>query len=497
MSSTAPISRSVYLSRLRRAFLLRVHPDRFRTRDASIRMAQASLVKALGDRLSRPDFIQWQSHERDVARRMHLPYENATQRDDHTYPYVVERRDGSLLREAFCMNGTVEDILTSMSDALQRSGASVPQLPSSSDNDSNTLVMDLLDRSALMEGGRRTGGVDHSLNIVSRQGRDLCYFLSSVSHDDIRTRQSSRTDAQAMALEVRKLYQFLAVDATSLGWSSASVSVLLSRLLELYEEHSSAFHVDSFYPVRLVFTADEFMSPLDLYGGVLRLNPGLTPLQWLETFQLVTNDTLAAIRENQALLLEISKLVQGTFGVKIRKGYSCSSEEHFEFVTRLQSVTTESPCLSADERADLNSLILEPVTITVESSQVCRRPKVTKEGAIRLGAGMTAADVQAAVARFGGQARERRDEYVKEQARCKQAIHQMQWEFGLQRVYKQKTVDLSQFLECLSRILLVSENDQRQQLQVELAGNSLGIASSGHFCHLSDDGSLVIPYDWR
>ena len=41
------------------------------------------------------------------------------------------------------------------------------------------------------------------------------------------------------------------------------------------------------------------------------------------------------------------------------------------------------------------------------------------------------------------------------------------------------------------------ETDVRLLLQRTLAGNSLGIAASGHFCHLGDDGSLVIPHDWR
>mmetsp|Transcript_12712 Transcript_12712/g.24051 ORF Transcript_12712/g.24051 Transcript_12712/m.24051 type:complete len:81 (-) Transcript_12712:20-262(-) len=50
-------TRSGYVSRLRRAFLLRVHPDRFRAQPASVRKDQATLVQALSDRMAESDFL--------------------------------------------------------------------------------------------------------------------------------------------------------------------------------------------------------------------------------------------------------------------------------------------------------------------------------------------------------------------------------------------------------------------------------------------------------
>ena len=57
MTAAAPLPPSVYVSRLRRAFFLRVHPDRFRAHDAAVRQQQARLVQALNDRMSWSDFL--------------------------------------------------------------------------------------------------------------------------------------------------------------------------------------------------------------------------------------------------------------------------------------------------------------------------------------------------------------------------------------------------------------------------------------------------------
>jgi hypothetical protein len=57
---------SVYISRLRRAFLLRVHPDRFRSRSDTVRKEQATLVQVLSDRLGENDFVEFAAQRRQV-----------------------------------------------------------------------------------------------------------------------------------------------------------------------------------------------------------------------------------------------------------------------------------------------------------------------------------------------------------------------------------------------------------------------------------------------
>lgn len=47
---TEAVKRSAYVQRIRRSFLLRVHPDRFRFRPMSIRNGQSDLLKAFSVR---------------------------------------------------------------------------------------------------------------------------------------------------------------------------------------------------------------------------------------------------------------------------------------------------------------------------------------------------------------------------------------------------------------------------------------------------------------
>lgn len=56
---TTPNNTSRYISRLRRAFLLRVHPDRFRAQSEHVRREQAVLVQMLSDRLGEQDFLEF------------------------------------------------------------------------------------------------------------------------------------------------------------------------------------------------------------------------------------------------------------------------------------------------------------------------------------------------------------------------------------------------------------------------------------------------------
>ena len=52
---------SKYIQRLRRAFLLKVHPDRFRRHPEEVRKQQAILIQSLSDRMEDHDFIAFSS----------------------------------------------------------------------------------------------------------------------------------------------------------------------------------------------------------------------------------------------------------------------------------------------------------------------------------------------------------------------------------------------------------------------------------------------------
>jgi hypothetical protein len=331
--------------------------------------------------------------------------------------------------------------------------------------------------------------IDHQFDINTMKGRDLSSFLKSINGSQIEGCRASRMDASAAALVARNLYSFQAIDGISMGWSSSSFAVLLNSLIRLHEEHNSRFHVQSFYPLRLNFSADECQNPFDVYGGNLFLMPAATQLQWLEALQEVTKERLEEFQQNRLMLDERTTLLQNAFGVKIAKGFSCSSKEYHAFIERISKHMTQSP---TGEKADSSSLEVERLRVVVEAPEACRRARVTNEGTIRVHSGMAELDLTNAISRMSQCARERWVQDKEEQERCKEAVIQIQWALGLQKVVRTGFVKHADFLGSLSRMM-----EQSSTLRRSLAGNSLGITGSGQFCHLGDDGSLKIPHDWE
>jgi hypothetical protein len=80
-----------------------------------------------------------------------------------------------------------------------------------------------------------------------------------------------------------------------------------------------------------------------------------------------------------------------------------------------------------------------------------------------------------------------------EKEMAQMTIKQVKWEFGLQQIQYSKFVSDEEFVEALIRLVRLEE---REELKQKFTGNSLGIVSTGQFCHLGDDGSLMIPWDW-
>jgi hypothetical protein len=405
-----------------------------------------------------------------------------------SYKYLLEKRDGSLFLQKLQLNDSVENVLKSMARALQLSGAAfLPPPPSPPESKTEEMFVNMRRKENSLWPTPSSSKIDHQFDVNTTRGRDLWGFLGCLDFNEIENCRSSRIDAAAAALVARRLYFFQAIDGISMGWSSASFAILLKSLIKLHEEHNARFHVDSFYPLRLVFSNDEFHKSLDLFSGHMYLNPAWTPLQWLESLQEVTTDRLEEFRQNRLRLQEQQGLVQDSLGVKMKKGYSCSPEEYHMFLGRL------SQTLNLGEHDQQSrSLAVEQILVTVESSSACRHARVTREGSIRVNSSMTEEGLREAITRMSQSACDCRHREREEQARCDEAIHHIQWELGLQRVYRTGIVSHSEFAGALSRLL-----EQRLKLKGCLSGLSLGIAGSGQFCHLGDDGSVIIPFNWQ
>lgn len=301
-------------------------------------------------------------------------------------------------------------------------------------------------------------------------------------------------DASAAALVARRLYSFQAIDGISMGWSSESFAVLLRSFIALHEEHSKRFHVDSFYPLRLVFSHEDFHSSLDLHGGVLYLHPAATQIQILETLQQVTHEKLQEFLVNRDLLQDRTAQLQNALGVKLVKGHSCSSLEYHDFVKRVaqeERLEHERKIVQDGMIAATFALDLERVRVVVESPASCRRPKITKEGSIQVHAQMTLDEMRSAKARLSQRAQDARQDHRTRERLCKEAIQQIQWAMGVQAVSRRGMVSHDEFLGSLARLI-----DHRDRFRSWMAGHSLGITGGGHFCHLADDGSIVVPHNW-
>jgi len=142
----------------------------------------------------------------------------------------------------------------------------------------------------------------------------------------------------------------------------------------------------------------------------------------------------------------------------------------------------------------------KPIQIVIESHYACRRPKVTSEGHIRIGTNST---IQTLLSSFTALLPAAQDKSYKEnemQTKIHCLSEKIRYMFGLQSIYRVKisTVNSEQMHNCLFRLLEESKQEEDQQFfQKTLTGQILGVTSSGQFCHIGDDGSIVIPWDWR
>ena len=522
MAATAPpLCRSVYVSRIRRAFLLRVHPDRFRGESVSVQAQQSSITQAVANRFASPDFVSYCAPAAVAATEVgKSPYDTSFY--EANYSFYLHRHDGTPSSHTIRLNESAEFVLSNIVHALKVSGVAglpaPPPQPSSVEQCSGRLECgEVAGGSNSGQNGhrvfefRRTNdviwaasrprdgnfskqGINHRFDINTRRGRDLRIFLLGIDFSDIEKRKASRIDASAAALVARRAFGFQSIDGTGLGWSSASLAICLSKLSLLHSEHKTALNLDSFYPMRLeIGYDDESTDNIDLYGGVIRLHPSSTPLQWLESLGKITEMSLAELDANQAKLLSNAKHMQAMLNVKVKKGQTCPSWEYHRFVDRLTRRLGSPDSVNSYQST---ALALERLQLVVETEQACRRAKINDDGTIRVGAGMKKRQLLLSLSDLNLDARQKMKDRNQNLTRLNEVIAMAQSQFGIMRIYREakSTVTLDQMIECLARLLQEVPTDSGELLK--LAGQSLGITGCGRFCHVADDGSFVIPCDW-
>jgi len=570
--STNTHKRSSYVSNLRRAFLLRAHPDRFRRHSQTIRKAQGDLISSISERLSKPDFLSYTSAAHPTATEIQS-WENAAftiantgvghtrglggkeKKGARVVRYHLERKDGTLLKRSIDLDGSVLNVLDCIDDDLKALGVATPPrpiLPAAAPEDNHRTQHERYSWDQYQHqhphhkdsNGTAPKGINHRYDVISRQGRNLTHFLSHLDPSDVLTAKSQRLDASAAALVARRTYGFQSIDGTRMGWSSASLTKLLQTLTSLHDDHSHTFLVSSFYPFRLLFSPEDSFTltgseRIDVFGGTICLNPTWTPTQWLDVLQAVTPDSMTMLKRNQRLLSRgLETLHSDESGwlppnTRIIRGYSCSSAEYHGCVLRMVSYLhlLESDGHDVGLIRNRDTHVVPVVTVTtptteditipivIESPQSCRRAVVTSQGSIRVGSGMDAHDIGSGVAqRYNQAATAKRDETHKLD-QVSLLFASVQNRFRLTRIRKMEhsIVTTDQIRDCLNRLLELGDIHQhenehenvwgsnpgvrpettKQRILGRLAGHSVRITSTGNFCHLGDDGSIVIPWDWR
>ena len=467
---------SSYVSYLRRAFLVRAHPDRFPSESHEFRKRQEKVIQALMERLTASDFASYiSSSDKLVA----FPQEKIG-----SFTFHLERRNGTLEKCSLNLDENVENILSSMAKSLKSTGLHVDEPPKQSPK-----LKKMNDRNFW-----NRFRPDDTSPVKGRRGRDLIEFLKGIDTKEITTRRLSRVDASTAALIARQAFKFQAIDGTGLGWSSSSLAKCLNALTKTHQEHQEKFKVQSFYPLRLIVSNDEFQNKLDLFGGVLRLNPGSTQEQWVEILMSITPQDLELLDYNRSKLKANLHFVQDSLNVKIRKGHSCSSREYHEILLHLSNCL-QSYKSSSDESS--TSLTLNGVNVVIETAQSGRRPKVTQDGLISISASMSTNDILNALSSLRYTARKKAEKLEEENKQVNELKSIVQRDLLMTKIFKSglPKVNNSDYLTCLSKLLNL-DSAKKKEIRPFLAGQSLGIIREGHFCHLGDDGSLLIPSDF-
>ena len=455
-------------------------------------------------------------------------YPNRYQSNIHSHTskiihnFYLEKKDGTLMEQTIDLNDSVENVLQHMASALLAvGGVRLPPKPSSmsNSNDANNTYInqnhlqndqewfnmgDNFGWSSFPNKEYRNSFPSHMKHI----DRDFIHFVKNIQTKEILQRKTNRLDAQAAALVARRAFHFQSIDGTRIGWSSESMAKLLSSLANFHSEHHMKFRTKSFYPMYLEMSCDEGQDKICLHSGRILLNPSSTPLQWLEIFMKITMDTLDTVRNNNKKLVENTKMIQEILGIQIKKGQSCEMKDYHEFLDKLSQhlrMSSNIYGLYSYHKSNGSSVSLKRLQVIVESHYACRRGKVTNEGHIQIGAGMPIASIVSYILNptVYQTAHEKTVDEMEYIEKCNHLIQQICHQFGVRQIYRVRISSLTslEMYDCLLRIYEKlhkhnneTENDNDDGL---IYGHSLGIISKGQFCHLGDDGSIIIPSNFH
>ena len=473
LAGTPPLS--AYVAQLRRAFLLRVHPDRFRTQPKLVKR-QSSLIQALSDRLQEPDFLKYINPTISLDQYNDAPYKNNVY---HNQTFSIDTKSG-VVETSLSLNESPSKILSSMA---QLCNFPPPPSPPSQGVQSHEPV--LFEHLRYGSYANRKKG--------QKQNTNLIQFLETAGlADSIKERRLNRINATSAAHVARQLYKFISIDGTRLGWNSASMTICLSRLTALHDEHKNKLRTKSFYPFRLILSSDEFQRKVDLWAGDIRLNPAATSMQWLSILENVNDETVQILKRNQLEMKKNLAIVEDMLKLRVVKGHTSDAKDYFEFIQRLASQKEKGFKIKDADVSNL-AILTNKNSLVIESDQACRRGTLRKNGSFEVSTTMSIDNIRSTINRYAIKSNEILNTESEKKRDCSSMIEQVTNEFGVKVNKPSKVVSNDQLLKCLST-LLEKDNSEKDALRRVLTGQSIGV-SAGLKLHLSDDGSIMIPWN--
>ncbi len=489
LAAAALPSRSAYVARLRRAFLLRVHPDRFRTQPRLIK-EQSSLIQALSDRLGEPDFLRYVTPTISIDHQSNSP---AVKNVYTQQSFSIETKKSGVVKTSIALNKSPSEILQSMAQLCNFPPPPAPPQPMLSerqfefDYTNDQIQNNEQDLFQFL----RYGAYARPKKRQSRNTNLIQFLESDGIADDIKERRLNRINATSAAHIARQLYKFISIDGTRLGWSSASMAICLQRLTALHDEHQNKLRTKSFYPFRLILSSDEFQRKVDLWAGEIRLNPSATSVQWLSILENVTDQSVKTLKNNQHLLKENLGVVEEMLQLRVVKGHTSDAEDYFECIRRLARQSEERLAqIDADESR--LAILSNKSSLVIESDQACRRGNLRKNGSFEVSTSMSVDEIRSTISKYAERSNKILNAEYRKKKESSMMMQQVSTEFGA-KVHKPKLVSYDQLMKCLTTLLEKDEAD-KDDLRRLLAGHSIGV-STGLKLHLSDDGTIMIP--WR
>jgi nucleoside phosphorylase len=224
------------------------------------------------------------------------------------------------------------------------------------------------------------------------------------------------------------------------------------------------------------------------------LNPGFSDEQNLKTLFAIDQDSIDQLEKNRDFLMQNQMVVQNILNIKVKKGYSCSSKEYHEFLCRFANYL--SSLTINQEESTSQALALQRIQLVIETAYACRRPIVTNVGEIRISTCVKFDNVITSIRAKKLEAIKKvADEQVKLR-KAKELKDIVQYQL-MSRIRKGRTgVTTDQFIESLTAFLELPE-EKIFPIRDLIQGQNIQIMGAGRSCQIGDDGSLLIPHDWR